>query len=60
MAGRSWIRSQQCALRIEGQSGLAVGLGYAITDVWRVNAASRSVPPVNDHGVGAGASLTLD
>ncbi|MDC7986230.1 YadA-like family protein, partial [Rhodoplanes sp. TEM] len=43
-----------------GQSGLAVGLGYAVSDRWRVNAAFSGAPDVSDYGVVAGASLTLN
>jgi trimeric autotransporter adhesin len=40
----------------KGLSGLAVGLGYAISDRWRLNAAFTSTPQVNDYGLVAGAS----
>jgi hypothetical protein len=44
----------------KGQSGIAVGLGYAVSDRWRVNASFTSAPQVSDFGVVAGASLTLN
>jgi autotransporter adhesin len=44
----------------KGQSGIAVGLGYAFSDRWRVNASFTSAPDVNDYGVVAGASFTLN
>jgi hypothetical protein len=44
----------------KGQSGIAVGFGYAVSDRWRVNAAFTSAPQVSDFGVIAGASLTLN
>jgi trimeric autotransporter adhesin len=40
--------------------GLAVGLGYAVSDRWRVNAAFTATPQVNDFGIAAGASWTLN
>jgi autotransporter adhesin len=43
-----------------GQSGLAVGLGYAFTDRVRVNAAFTSAPQNNDYGGVVGASFTLN
>jgi trimeric autotransporter adhesin len=42
----------------KGMSGLAVGLGYAVSDRWRFNAAVTATPQVNDFGVAAGASWT--
>jgi trimeric autotransporter adhesin len=44
----------------KGQSGIAVGFGYAVSDRWLVNAAFTSAPQVSDFGVIAGASLTLN
>jgi autotransporter adhesin len=44
----------------KGMSGLAVGLGYAVSDRWRLNAAFTATPQVNDYGVAAGASRTLN
>jgi autotransporter adhesin len=44
----------------KGMSGLAVGLGYAASDRWRFNAAITATPQVNDFGVAAGASWTLN
>jgi autotransporter adhesin len=44
----------------KGQSGIAVGLGYAVSDRWRVNASFTSAPQVSDFGVVAGASFTLN
>jgi len=44
----------------KGMSGLAVDLGYAVSDRWRLNAAFTATPQVNDFGVAAGASWTLN
>ncbi|RAI40304.1 hypothetical protein CH338_06575, partial [Rhodoplanes elegans] len=44
----------------KGQSGLAVGLGYAVSERWRVNATFSGAPDVSDYGVAAGASFTLN
>jgi autotransporter adhesin len=44
----------------KGQSGLAIGFGYAVSERWRVNAAFTSAPQVSDFGVVAGASFTLN
>ena len=44
----------------KGQSGLAVGLGYTLTDSWRFNAAFTASPQQSDYGVVAGASWTLN
>jgi autotransporter adhesin len=44
----------------KGLSGLAVGLSYAVSDRWRLNAAFTSTPQVNDYGLVAGASWTLN
>jgi autotransporter adhesin len=44
----------------KGQSGLAVGLGYAVTSRWRINAAFTGTPQVNDYGAVAGTSWTLN
>jgi autotransporter adhesin len=44
----------------KGQSGLAVGLGYALNQTLRVNAAFTGTPQVNDYGVVVGASWTLN
>jgi trimeric autotransporter adhesin len=44
----------------KGQSGLTVGLGYAVTSRWRINAAFTGTPEVNDYGVVAGSSWTLN
>jgi autotransporter adhesin len=43
-----------------GQTGLAVGLGYAATDRWRLNAQFSGSPQVNEYGFSAGASWTLN
>jgi autotransporter adhesin len=44
----------------KGQSGLAVGLAYTVSERWRVNAAFAGSPDVSDYGVVAGASWTLN
>jgi autotransporter adhesin len=44
----------------KGISGMAVGLGYALSDRWRFNAAVTATPQVNDYGLAAGASWTLN
>jgi autotransporter adhesin len=44
----------------KGMSGLAVGLGYAVSDRFRVNAAFSGSPQVNDYGFVAGGSWTLN
>ena len=44
----------------KGQSGLAVGFGYAISDRFRVNGAFTGAPQTNDFGALAGASWTLN
>jgi trimeric autotransporter adhesin len=44
----------------KGQSGLAVGLGYAVSSRWRVNAAFTGTPEVNEYGAVAGSSWTLN
>jgi len=44
----------------QGQSGLAVGFGYAVSDRFRVNAAFSGSPQVNDYGFVAGGSWTLN
>ncbi|WP_420130906.1 YadA-like family protein, partial [Rhodopseudomonas sp.] len=44
----------------KGMSGLAVGLGYAMNERVRVNAAFSGVSEVDYYGVVAGASLTLN
>jgi hypothetical protein len=41
-------------------SGLAVGLGYAVSDRWRLNGAFTAAPQVNDSGFAAGASWRLN
>jgi len=43
-----------------GASGLAVGLGYAVSDRWRFNAAFTATPQVSDYGFAASASWTLN
>ncbi|WP_338049137.1 YadA-like family protein [Rhodoplanes elegans] len=42
------------------QAGLAVGIGYAVSDRLRINAAFTGAPDVSDYGVVAGASFTLN
>jgi autotransporter adhesin len=44
----------------KGQSGLAVGLAYTVSERWRVNAAFAGSPDVSEYGVVAGASWTLN
>ncbi len=44
----------------KGQSGLAVGLGYAVNSRWRINAAFTGTTEVSDYGVVAGSSWTLN
>jgi autotransporter adhesin len=44
----------------KGQSGLALGLGYAVSDRWRINAAFTGTPQVSDYGMVAGGSWTLN
>jgi autotransporter adhesin len=44
----------------KGQSGVAVGFGYAFTDRFRVNGAFTGAPQVNDYGGVVGASWTLN
>ena len=44
----------------KGQSGMAVGLGYAVSDRFRVNGAFTGTPQVNDYGLVAGGSWTLN
>jgi hypothetical protein len=41
-------------------SGLAAGLGYAVTDRLRVNAAFSGSPDVEEYGVSMGMSVTLN
>jgi autotransporter adhesin len=44
----------------KGQSGLAVGFGYAVSDRFRVNASFEATPGTSDYGMSAGASWTLN
>ena len=44
----------------KGASGIAAGLGYAVSDRMRVNAAFSSAPNVSDYGSSVGASFTLN
>ena len=44
----------------KGASGIAAGLGYAVSDRMRVNAAFSSAPNVSDYGASVGASFTLN
>jgi autotransporter adhesin len=44
----------------KGQSGFAVGFGYAATDRFRLNASFEASPGIDDYGVSAGASWTLN
>lgn len=44
----------------KGQSNLAFGFGYAVSDRWRLNASVTSAPQVGDFGAVAGASFTLN
>jgi autotransporter adhesin len=44
----------------KGASGLAAGLGYAVTDRLRVNAAFSGSPDVEEYGVSLGMSVTLN
>jgi hypothetical protein len=43
-----------------GQSALASGFGYAVTDRFRVNASFSASPQMNDYGGTVGGSLTLN
>jgi trimeric autotransporter adhesin len=44
----------------KGQTGIAGGFGYAVSDKWRLNAAFSGSPGINQYGVTAGASWTLN
>lgn len=44
----------------KGQTGLAVGLGYAFDTRLRFNASVSGVPNQSDYGVSGGASWTLN
>jgi autotransporter adhesin len=44
----------------KGQSGLAGGLGYAVSDRWRVNASFTASPDHGDFGAAIGTSWTLN
>jgi hypothetical protein len=44
----------------KGSSGLAVGIGYAATDRWRVNAAFSGSPDLNAYGGVVSSSFTLN
>jgi autotransporter adhesin len=44
----------------KGVSGLAGGIGWAVTDRFRFNAAFSGSPDVNDFGVAVGGSWTLN
>jgi autotransporter adhesin len=44
----------------KGQSGIAVGFGYAVSDRFRVNGAFTGAPQVNDYGAVVGGSWTLN
>jgi autotransporter adhesin len=44
----------------KGQTGLASGLGYALTDKWRFNASFTASPQVSEYGVTVGGSWTLN
>ena len=44
----------------KGQSAVAAGLGYTMTDSWRLNAAFSATPQQKDYGVVVGSSLTLN
>jgi hypothetical protein len=44
----------------KGTSGLAAGVGWAVTDRFRLNAAFSGSPDVNTYGVVVGGSLTLN
>ena len=43
-----------------GESGLAAGLGYAMSDRIRVNAAFSGTPQLDDYGLSVGLSMTLN
>jgi autotransporter adhesin len=44
----------------KGQSGIAAGIGYALTDSWRFNAAFTASPQQSDYGFVVGGSVTLN
>jgi autotransporter adhesin len=43
-----------------GESGIAGGLGYAVTDRWRVNVTVTGSPSTSNWGAVGGASWTLN
>ena len=45
---------------LKGQSGFAAGIGYALTDSWRFNAAFTASPQQRDYGFVVGGSVTLN
>jgi trimeric autotransporter adhesin len=44
----------------KGASGLAAGLGWAVSDRFRLNAAFSGSPDINAYGVVVGGSFTLN
>jgi autotransporter adhesin len=44
----------------QGESGLAAGLGYALSEQFRVNASFSGSPGANAYGVATGFSMTLN
>ena len=44
----------------KGQSALAGGFGYAVSDRWRVNASFTASPDQGDFGAAVGTSWTLN
>jgi trimeric autotransporter adhesin len=44
----------------KGISGLATGIGYAVSDRVRLNASFSGSPDTNDYGFGVGGSFTLN
>lgn len=44
----------------KGESGLASGLGYALTDQWRLSASFSATPEVENYGFTVGSSWTLN
>jgi autotransporter adhesin len=48
------------ASAFKGQTALASGIGYAMSDRWRFNASFTATPQVNYYGATVGASWTLN
>ena len=44
----------------KGVSGLTGGIGWAVTDRFRLNAAFSGSPDINSYGVVGGGSFTLN